>query len=188
MASNTPLTVCTALGEYNNFGAWIGSSPDKRYYPPNSQKVPGNSYWFLVLDRFDLNNVLVDLITDSFKDVPAEVVKYNDSRYMLIVATKVLVTYHVPQGPLRDFLAKHGAGDNLNRLEQLNLQIGCGSLGKFGFAMVCVLGDSDVGFSTASIGSMERCYLTLSLQPTQVDGKTMYTPIADTVHVYTPIS
>ena len=51
----------------------------------------------------------------------------NDPEYIFAVATQYLSTLHVPQGDFYDFLAKYGAGRELQRLEQINTVLGCGS-------------------------------------------------------------
>jgi len=42
-------------------------------------------------------------------------------------------TLHVPQGPFYDFLAKYGAGRELQKLEQLNAVLSCGSYGRMNY-------------------------------------------------------
>lgn len=182
MAANVPLSVLTAPETNYQFGAAIGS---QTIYPEHLEK---NTYWFAIVDRYDLS-VVVNTTSKSNSDVPADVVKYSsDARYMLIVSTLGLTTPQLPQGALRKLLSENGGAGDLNRLEQVYQQFSCGEFGFCNFACVGVMGDSDVGYATSSFSSFDRNVLTLTLNASSIDGKTIYTPVANASHTYTPVS
>ena len=59
--------------------------------------------------------------------VPAGLDAYmSKPGYLFALVTQYLSTLHVPQGELYDYLVSHGAGRELQRLEQINTSLGCG--------------------------------------------------------------
>ena len=182
MAEDVALTVISAPRTNYTFGAAIG----KELHRPKDVKE--NTYWFLVVDRFDLSSTPASIVSGSNSEVPAEVTKHDDSRYLLIVSTMGTTTPNLPQKGLRDLLSMHGGEDQLNRIEQVYDQLGCGSFGTFGFSSVGILGEQAGGYATSTYGSAEGQLLTLTLRPSEIDGKVIYTPIAKLVHTYTPAS
>jgi len=183
MADNIPLSVLTAPDTNYQFGAAIG----KQGIAPQQREK--NMYWFAVVDRYDLSNVVVNTTSKSNSEVPPDVAKYTaDARYILIVSTMGLTTPQLPQGALRKLLADNGGAADLNRLEQIYHQFSCGEFGFCNFACVGVMGDSNVGFATSCFNSFDRMILTLTLHSSVIDGKTIYTPVAHTTHTYTPLS
>ena len=62
--------------------------------------------------------------------VPADIDTYmNNPDYIFAVATHGLGSLQVPQGAFYDFLVKYGAGRELQKLEQINAVLSCGSYG-----------------------------------------------------------
>jgi hypothetical protein len=59
----------------------------------------------------------------------------TNPQYLFAVATQYLSTLHVPQGPLYDFLIKYGAGRQLQKLEQINAVLSCGSYGHMTYVL-----------------------------------------------------
>jgi len=104
---------------------------------------------------------------------------YNDSNHILVVATLGLGLDRQPQGALFNFLDVNGAGRQLLDPSQLATQIGCGSLGTFGYALVGVLGNQNQpGFEASSVAaSPTGPIVTVQLLPVTVQGQTLYTPI-----------
>lgn len=174
MTDNTvPLTVVSSP---NNTYPWAQIAIGKSVL---TQQTPAHNvnYWFVVIDRSSLA-VVYNQLQSSASAAPA-IGAYNSSDYILIVATLGLGLDKQPQGALFDFLDVNGAGRQLRRIDQVAVQIGCGSLGTFGYALVGVLGNLNIpGFeasvlSNAQIGPI----MTVQLMPTTIQGKTVYTPV-----------
>jgi hypothetical protein len=54
----------------------------------------------------------------------------SNPQYIFALATQFLSLLHIPQGDFFDYLMKYGAGRQLQRIEQLNSTLGCGSIGR----------------------------------------------------------
>jgi hypothetical protein len=98
----------------------------------------------------------------------------TNPQYLFAVATQTLSTLHVPQGALFDFLTKYGAGRELQKLEQLNAVLSCGSFGHVSYALTGQCGPREAGKPTPP--SYERgeytgnaAMLMMSLMP-KMDG------------------
>jgi hypothetical protein len=172
MADNTvPLTVVSTT--YNQvYWAQIGIGKNILTQQPKQW-----AYWFVALDRSNLNVVYNQL--QSTANVAPNLGNYNTPDYILIAATLGVGLNNTPQGALFTFLDLNGGGRQLRRVEQVGMQLGCGSLGTFGYALVGVLGNLDTpGFEGSALTSSENGpILTVQLLPTVVGGKTVYTPI-----------
>ncbi len=172
--SNTPvgLTVVSSLSNQFFFTQMaIGSNV-------LSQQPKQSGYWFVVLDRSDLSVVYNEFQTAN--DVAPNIGSYNSSDYILVVASAGVGLNRQPQGPLFKFLDLNGAGRELRRVDQVAVQLNCGSLGTFGYALVGVLGDMNMpGFEASQITNPATGpILTVQLAPVDVNGKTVYTPVA----------
>jgi hypothetical protein len=172
MADNTvPLTV---VSNSNNQYYWAQIAIGKNVL---TQQPSQAAYWFVVVDRSNLNVVYNQL--QNAANVAPNIGNYNTANYILIAATLGVGLNNVPQGGLFSFLDVNGGGRQLRRVEQVGMQLNCGSLGTFGYALVGVLGNLNVpGFegswlATQGVGPI----LTLQLLPTNVGGQTVYSPI-----------
>ena len=170
-----PLSIVSSAA-MNSFGAYATIAIGSKVL---NQNVASNnpSYWFVVLDRSNLS-----VVSNQLQSAPDQVPSlggYNDTNHILIVATLGLGLDCQPQGALFDFLDANGGGRQLRRIEQLATQIGCGSLGTFGYALVGVLGNQDQpGFEASSVAaSPTGPIITVQLLPVTVQGQTLYTPI-----------
>ena len=68
--------------------------------------------------------------------VPGGIDTYmNDPDYIFAVATQYLDVTHVPQGDFYNFLAKYGAGQELQKLEQLYATLGYGTYPRVGYIL-----------------------------------------------------
>lgn len=173
--NTVPLSIISAAA-MNSFGAYATIAVGNSVLRQNVQ--PGHaSYWFVVLDRSNLNVVYNQLQTAP--DQAPGLGAYNDTNHILIVATLGLGLDRQPQGALFKFLDVNGAGMQLRRIEQLATQIGCGSLGTFGYALVGLLGNQNQpGFEASSVAaSPTGPIITVQLLPVTVQGQTLYTPI-----------
>jgi hypothetical protein len=108
----------------------------KSFYPNNPQN---DMYWFYFLDAANPDTKVYDVVIpgSSNSSVPAGLDTYMNNPGLLFgVVTYCLETIHVPQGPLYSFLATYGAGRELQKLEQLNVTIGCGSYGNVSYVLI----------------------------------------------------
>ena len=131
-----------------------------------------------MLDRSNLSVVYNEL--QSAPNVAPSIGTFNTTDYILIVATLGVGLNNTPQGDLFKFLDLNGGGRELRRVEQVGIKLNCGSLGTFSYALVCVLGNLNMpGFEASQISNPSLGpILTIQLAPFDVNGKTVYTPIA----------
>ena len=139
-----------------------------------------NSYWIVVMDAMDPRKVVKDwVIPGANQAVPAGIDTYlDDPKYLFAVCTQFLSTLSVPQGPFYDFLAKRGAGRELQKLEQLNAVLSCGSYGHVTYVLTGQCGPrlpNKPQPITYEIGSYTvQAILMMSLMP-QMNGSPPYT-------------
>jgi hypothetical protein len=167
-----PLTVVASLGNQYYWGQIaIGKNV-------LTQQPSGPGFWFLVLDRSTLA-VVANLYqpADQSSTVP-NLSAYNDTNHILIVNTLGVGLNNTPQGALFKFIDQNGGGRQLRRVEQVGMQLNCGSLGTYAYAMVGVMGNLDLpGFENSQISQPAvGPILTLQLLPMDVNGQTVYTP------------
>jgi hypothetical protein len=168
-----PLTVVSSLNNQSpNYYAQIAIGPN---ILNQSSKTAG--YWFVVVDRSNLN-VVYNQLQAAPNTAPA-IGKFNTSAYVLIVATLGVGLNNTPQGDLFKFLDLNGGGRQLRRVEQVGSQLNCGSLGTFSYALVGVLGDLNIpGFEASQITNPPTGpILTIQMAPFDINGATVYTPI-----------
>lgn len=168
---NVPVTVEGSYGQYPYARLVIGA---KGYYGPSNAQA--NSYWFVVVDLNSLA-VVVNEVHAADDQIPPSVQPYDGNpQYLLILTSLALRTDNVPQGALYDFLKKAGAGPMLSRAEQINEQLGTGSIGQMSYILAATLSPADdKGFEEFSF--TDFTIMTFSLMPVTVDGQTTYTPI-----------
>lgn len=173
MASPTivPLTVNSPLA--TNYLAPIAIGSAKVGNPQYGTA----GYWIVVLDSSTLAVVYNQLQTSY--DTAPDLGQYAGDGYILIVAAVAMTLNLVAQGDFYNFLIANGAGDELNRLEQINNQYGCGTVGSFGYILVSVLGQSEgvPGLEMSTIGENNQgVIMTASLVGTVINGQTIYSP------------
>jgi hypothetical protein len=141
-----------------------------------------NSYWFVIMDAKNPRQKLREWVLPgrSNSTVPPGIDTYmNDPDNLFFVGTQYLSTLHVPQGPLYDFLAKYGAGRELQKLEQVNAVLGCGSYGRMTYVLTGQCGPrvpgqpGPISYEMGSYTSVQAMLL-MSLKP-QTDGEPPYT-------------
>ena len=110
-------------------------------------KPQDDSYWIAILDRNNPKGALVkDFVVPASQNskVPDGLDYYMiNPQYMFVVTTQFLSTLHVPQGAWYDYLVKYGAGRELQRLEQINTTLGCGSVSRMGYVLTGLCGVRD---------------------------------------------
>jgi len=169
-----PLTVNSPLQPNYLTGVQIG---EQSYGPPNSGTA---GYWILVVDRVALKPVFNQVQTSY--DTAPNIGAYDPDGYFMIVSAIGVTLNNAPQGDFYNFLVANGAGMQLSRIEQINDQIGCGSIGSFGYALISVLGlgsDPPPGIEVSSINNTDLLgvVVTASLIGTVVNGQTIYSPV-----------
>jgi hypothetical protein len=168
MANNVPLSVVSSLHNGHFFAqVAIGTeiiSTEKQ------------GYWFLVVDRQTLK--VVENINQTSNTTAPNLGQHNNENYILLLATAGVGLDKTPQGDLFKFIDLNGGGRELRRVEQIGRQFNCGHYGTFGYTLVGLLGGlNKPGFELSEIsGSRSGPFLTLTLVPTTVGGKTIYTP------------
>jgi hypothetical protein len=132
MSGMPPMLAYTIQG-YLSSGAipriTIGQGSTKKSLKPNNPA--DDSYWIAILDATDPTNKVQEFVVPGSQNtaVPSGLDQYMKSpNYIFALVTQSLSTLHVPQGSWYDYLAAHGAGRQLQRLEQVNTSLGCGSI------------------------------------------------------------
>jgi hypothetical protein len=170
MANNVPLTIQTVLDGNLSSQVVIGSNTVSCKYGLR------NVYWCLVIDRSDLS-VKENFTFSTNNVVPAQLKPYiGNSNYVLILTTQYLTSANLPQGAFYDYLTQEGAGTQLNRAEQIYETLSCGTWGWFSYAYVAIMGDPTTnGFEFLDMYH-NAMVSTLYFFPTDIGGKTIYTP------------
>lgn len=142
-----------------------------------TQQPKTGGYWYVIIDRRDLSVVYNEVHSDF--DTAPDIGSYNTTDYILAVATLGVGLNRQPQGSLFKFLDLNGAGRQLRRIDQVAVQLNCGSLGTFGYALVGVLGDLNMpGFEGSQITNPNvGPILTIQLKAVDVNGTNYYTPV-----------
>ena len=127
------------------------------------------SYWIAILDANNPLNKVTEFIVPSTNNatVPAGLDTYmSNPKYLFAVATQSMSNAFVPQGDFYDYLAAHGAGRELQRLEQLNLHQSCGSTSGVTYILTGQGGPPNGGSPAYEIGMMSApAMLVMSLMP-----------------------
>ena len=97
----------------------IGQGSSVQTLTPNGAK--DQSYWIVILDANKPATIVQQWVTQDNKSVPSNFDNYmSNPAYLFAVATSYLSNPHVPQGAFYDYLAAHGAGRELQKLEQIS--------------------------------------------------------------------
>jgi len=144
------------------------------------QNPQDDSYWIVILDSMNPKNKVKEWVVpgSSNSSVPADLDSYmSNPQYIFAVATQYLSTLHVPQGDLYDYLVNYGAGRELQRLEQINTVLSCGSISRMNYVLTGAGGPRGGGNPappTYEVGSSSGAVLFLkSLMPLP-DGQPPY--------------
>ncbi len=127
------------------------------------------SYWIAILDANNPLNKVMEFIVPSTNNatVPAGLDTYmSNPKYLFAVATQSLANTFVPQGDFYDYLAAHGAGRELQRLEQLNLHQSCGSVSGVSYILTGQGGPPNGSSPAYEVGMQSApAMLVMSLMP-----------------------
>lgn len=159
-------------GTYSGSGPsfTVGLGRNATGFTPASRQ--DDSYWICIFSAQNPRQKVKDwLVPAQNAQVPAGIDTYMaNPDNLFVVATTYLNTLHVPQGPFYDFLAKYGAGRELQKLEQLNAVLSCGSYGRMNYALTGQCGPRQPGMPAPPSyekGSYlgDPCILFMSLMP-----------------------
>jgi hypothetical protein len=100
----------------------VGQGNSAQVVKPN-QTPADNSYWIVILDANKPATKVQEWVVPGQNNttVPSNLDQYmSNPGYLFAVVTQVLSNYSVPQGAFYDYLAAHGAGRELQKLEQVS--------------------------------------------------------------------
>jgi hypothetical protein len=135
----------------------IGQSKGKAYLSPQSPQ--DDSYWIAILDANNPTQKVQEFIVPGQYNhtVPSGLDQYmSNPAYLYALVTQSLSTLHVPQGDFYNYLAAHGAGRELQRLEQINTSLGCGVISYMSYALTGQCGPANsnaVAYETSATAS-----------------------------------
>ena len=136
-----------------------------------------DSYWVAILDANNPSNKVQEFVVPGSQNstVPAGLDAYmSKPGYLFALVTQYLGTLHVPQGDFYDYLVSHGAGRELQRLEQINTSLGCGSITRVSYLLTGQCGPANDGSPAYEAGSSSTgALLLMSLMP-QANGQPPY--------------
>jgi hypothetical protein len=114
----------------------VGSGSNSTYMRPDNPQ--DDSYWIVIINAKNPREKVKDWIVPgtSNSTVPSGLDTYmSDPDYIYAIATQYLSTLHVPQGAFYDYLVKYGAGRELQRLEQVNAVLSCGTYSRVNYLL-----------------------------------------------------
>ena len=150
----------------------IGQGSSGQTLTPNQPK--DQTWWFVILDANKPTSIVQQLVTQDNKNVPSGFADYmNNPAYLFAVVTQALSNGQVPQGALYDFLTAHGAGRELQKLEQISSYTypPYGLNPRVSYVLTGQGGQGGVAYERSSLS--EPALLELSLMP-QMSGQPPY--------------
>jgi hypothetical protein len=145
---------------------YVGPRVGRKVISP--QAPQDGSLWIVILDASNPTNKVQEFIIPGSANttVPTALDGYmKNPAYLYAVMSQYLSTYYLPQGDLYDYLAAHGAGRDLQRLEQLNNSMGCGGQMFISYALTgqCGPPGSTAAYEVGS--SVNPAMMLMSLMP-----------------------
>ena len=135
-ATFLPYTITSSATQHVRPTICIGASPGGTYLHPDAPQ--DDSYWIVILDAKNPKQKVKEWVVPGQNNtsVPAGIDTYmNSADYIFAVVTQSLRTYQVPQGDFYNFLAKYGAGGELQKLEQLYATLSYGTYGQVSYVL-----------------------------------------------------
>ena len=97
----------------------VGQGSTAQVLKPNQPQ--DMSYWVVILDASKPTAKLQEWVTQSNNAIPTGLDQYmSNPKYLFAVVTQTLGSGGVPQGAWYDYLTAHGAGRELQKLEQIS--------------------------------------------------------------------
>ena len=150
----------------------IGQGSSAQVLTPNQPK--DMTYWIVILDANKPASIVQQWVVQDNKTVPSDLDKYmSNPAYLFAVVTQVLANGQVPQGPFYDYLTAHGAGRELQKLEQISTYTlpPYGLFGRVSYVLTGQCGPGGIAYERGSF--TEPGVLELSLMP-QMNGQPPY--------------
>ena len=151
----------------------IGQGPSAQVLSPTGAK--DMSYWIVILDANKPTTKVHEWVTQTNTAPPGDLDNYmSNPGYLFAVVTQVLGSGQVPQGPFYDYLVKHGAGRELQKLEQISpyTDVPYGLFGRVSYILTGQCGSgSNIAYERSSY--TEPAVLLMSLMP-QANGQPPY--------------
>jgi hypothetical protein len=114
----------------------IGQGPTRKAVWPSAPA--DDTYWIVFLDANNPTSKVQEFVVPAQNNsaVPSGIDAYmSNPAYLFAVVTQYLNGFHLPQGDFDDYLTAHGAGRELQRLEQLSMTFGCGSISRLSYLL-----------------------------------------------------
>ena len=114
----------------------IGQGKTKQSVSPATPA--DDSYWIVILDANNPGTKIQEFVVPGSSNtaVPNGLDTYvSNPAYLFALVTQHLSTLHVPQGDFYDYLVAHGAGRELQRLEQVSTSLGCGVISYMSYVL-----------------------------------------------------
>jgi hypothetical protein len=146
----------------------VGQGNSAQVVTPN-QTPAANSYWIVILDANKPATKVQEWVVPGMNNtaVPSNLDQYmSNPGYLFAVVTQVLANSSVPQGAFYDYLAAHGAGRELQKLEQVSshTQTGYGLFTNVSYILTGQCGQT--GSPAYELGSFtDAALLLMSLMP-----------------------
>jgi hypothetical protein len=123
------------------------------------------SYWIVILDASKPTAKLQEWVVQSNNAIPTGLDQYmSNPKYLFAVVTQNL-TSNVPQGAWYDYLTAHGAGRELQKLEQISAYTAppYGLVSRVAYVLTGQCGTGGIAYEHGSF--TEAAILELSLMP-----------------------
>ena len=145
----------------------VGQGNSAQVVKPN--QPADNSYWIVILDANKPATKVQEWVVPGQNNttVPSNLDQYmSQPGYLFAVVTQVLSNYSVPQGAFYDYLAKYGAGRELQKLEQISshTQTGYGLYTLVSYILTGQTGPPDAA-TYERAGLSDAALLLMSLMP-----------------------
>jgi hypothetical protein len=146
----------------------VGQGNSAQVVTPN-QTPPDNSYWIVILDANKPATKVKEWVISGQNNftLPGDIAQYmSNPGYLFAVVTQVLANSSVPQGAFYGYLASHGAGRELQKLEQVssNTQTGYGLFTRVSYILTGQCGPTiNVAYERSSF--TDAALLLMSLMP-----------------------
>jgi hypothetical protein len=156
----------------------VGQGSGMTGFSPESPQ--DDSYWWLILDATNPTKMVAQFLAPGLQNttVPDGLDAYmSNPQYIFALVTQNLSTIHVPQGPLYDYMVQYGAGGELQRLEQINTTLSCGTFSSVSYVLTgqCGVSGQNPPPPAYEQGSIfNPVVLTMSLMPDPVTGQGPY--------------
>jgi len=176
MGGMPPMLAYTLRAPIQTNAGWalirIGQGSSAQVLTPNQPK--DMTYWIVILDANKPASIVQQWVVHDNKTVPSDLDKYmSNPAYLFAVVTQVLGNGQVPQGPFYDYLTAHGAGRELQKLEQISSYTAppYGLFARVSYALTGQCGSGGIAYERSSF--TEPAVLELSLMP-QMNGQPPY--------------